>query len=32
MKQMLGKDIRYSEYYKDELKAVSRCSDENGDS
>ena len=25
MKQMLGKDIRYVEYYKDEQEAVSSC-------
>jgi len=32
MKQMLEKDIRYLEYYKDEQEAVFRCMDENGDS
>ena len=29
MKQMLEKDIRYLEYYKDEQEAVWRCNDEN---
>ena len=28
MKQMLGKDIRYMEYYKDEQEAVSSCENE----
>ena len=32
IKQMLGKDIRYMEYYKDEQETVFRCMDENGDS
>ena len=32
MKQMLEKDIRYLEYYKDEQETVFRCSDENDDS
>ena len=32
MKQLLGKDIRYLEYYKDEQEAVYRCIDENDDS
>ena len=32
MKQMLEKDIRYMEYYKDEQETVFRCMDENGDS
>ena len=32
MKQMLEKDIRYLEYYKDEQEAIFRCIDEHGDS
>ena len=32
MKQMLEKDIRYLEYYKDEQEVVWRCTDEHGDS
>ena len=32
MKQLLGKDIRYLEYYKDEQEAVFKSINENGDS